>query len=137
MCLKDTNLILCLNTLADVAGAISDSDLDDELRTLIAHRGWQAYADHPSHLSKVTRIVVVQGGDTPDVINTAVGFPITGDDAEEPKYDTLEDHGLWFEIVYRGRCGRDTVIFVENGPGTELGIHYLCLAHFCTEVGGR
>ncbi|GAA0204193.1 hypothetical protein QOZ96_002061 [Brevundimonas nasdae] len=129
--------MLCLNTLADVAGVISDPGLDDDLRTLIAHRGWQAYADHPSCLSEDTRIVVVHGGDTPDVINTAVGFPITGDDAEEPTYDTLDDHGLWFEIIYRGRCGRDTVVFVENGPGTEMGLHHLCLVHFWTEVGGR
>lgn len=129
--------MLCLNTLADVAGVISDSDLDDDLRTLIAHRGWQAYADHPSNLREDTRIVVVTGGDSPDVINTAVGFRITGDDAEEPTYDTLDDHGLWFEIVYRGRCGRDTVIFVENGPGTELSLHHLCLAHFWTEEAGR
>lgn len=129
--------MLCLNTLADVAGVISDPDLDDDLRTLIAHRGWQAYADHTSCLSEDTRIVVVQGGDTPDVINTAVGFPITGDDAEELSYDTLDDHGLWFEIIYRGRCGRDTVVFVENSPGSELGLHYLCLAHFWTEESSR
>ena len=128
--------MLSMNTIADVASVISDPDLEEDLRTLIAHRGWQAYADHPSHLSEDTRILVVQGGDTASLINTAAGFPITGD-AEEAKYDTLEDHGLWFEIVYRGRCGRDTVIFVENGPGTELGIHYLCLTHFWTEVGGR
>lgn len=129
--------MLCMNTLADVAGSISDPDLEEDLRTLIAHRGWQAYADHPSHLSKDTRIVVVQGGDTPDVINTAVGFPITGDNAEEPTYDTLDDHGLWFEIVYRGRCGRDTIVFVENGPGTELGLHHRCIVHFWTGEAGR
>lgn len=128
--------MICINTLADVAGVISDPDLDDDLRTLIAQRGWQAYVDHPSHLSEDTRIIVVQGGDTPDVTNTAIGFAITGDDAEEPRYDTLNEHGFWFEIVYRGRWGRDTVIFVENGPGTELGIHYLCLPHFWTEVSG-
>lgn len=129
--------MLCLNNLAEVASAISDPDLDADLRTLIAQRGWQAYAEYPPHLSQDTRIVVVQGGDAPDVINTAVRFAITGDDAGEPRYDTLNAHGLWFEIVYRGRCGRNTVIFVENGPGTELGIHYLCLAHFWTEVSGR
>lgn len=128
--------MLCLNTLADVAGAISDPDLDADLRTLIAQRGWQAYAEHPSHLSEDTRIVVVQAGDTPDVINTALGFAITGDDAEDPSYDRLDDHEGWFEIVYR-RSERDAVVFVEDGPGTELGIHYLCLAHFWTEVGGR
>ena len=129
--------MLCLNTLADVAGAISDSDLDDDLRTLIAQRGWQAYAEHPSDLSEDTRIVVVQAGDTPDVINTALGFAITGDDAEDPSYDRLDDHEGWFEILYRRRSERDAVVFVEDGPGTELGIHYLCLAHFWTEVGGR
>ena len=126
--------MLCLNTLADVAGAISDPDLDDDLRTLIAQRGWQAYADHPSDLSEDTRIIVVQGGDAPDVINTAVGFVITGDDAEEPSYDRLDDHGLWFEITY---AGRDVVIFVENSLGCELGLHALCLAHFWIEEGGR
>lgn len=73
--------MLSLDTLADVAGAISDPDLDNDLHTLIAHRGWQAYAEHPSHLSEDTRIIVVQAGDTPDVINTALGFAITGDDA--------------------------------------------------------
>lgn len=123
-----------LNNLADVAGAISDSDLDDDLRTLIAQRGWQAYAEHPSHLSEDTRIIVVQGGDTPDVINTALGFAITGDHAEEPNYDRVDDHGLWFEITY---ADRDTVVFVENGSGTELGIHYLCLAHFWIGEDGR
>ncbi|WP_087120731.1 hypothetical protein [Brevundimonas sp. SH203] len=129
--------MLCLTTLADVAGVIGEPDLDDGLRTLIAHRGWQAYANHPSYLGEDTRIVVVQGGDTPDVINTAVGFEITGDDAEEPTYDTLDDHGLWVEIVYRARCGRDIVVFVENGPATELGLHHLCLVHFWTEAGDR
>lgn len=129
--------MLCLKNLADVAGAISDPDLDTHLRTLIAHRGWQAYADHPLRLSEDTRIVVVQAGDTPDVINTALGFAITGDRAEAPSYDRLEDHGFWFEIIYQRVSEPDTLVFVENGPGTELGIHYLCLAHFWTEAAGR
>ena len=126
--------MLCLNNLAEVAGAISDPDLDDDLRTLIAQRGWQAYAEHPSHLSEDTRIIVVQGGDTREVIQSAVGFAITNDDAEAPRYDRLEDHGFWFEITY---AERNTVVFVENGPGTELGLHYLCLAHFWNGEGDR
>ena len=126
--------MLSLTNLADVANAISDPDLDTDLATLIAQRGWQAYAEHPSHLSEDTRIVVVQAGDSPEVINDAVQFNLTGDDAEEPSYDRLEDHGLWFEITY---AGRGAVIFVENGPGTELGLHSLCLAHFWIGEGGR
>ena len=126
--------MLCLNTLAEVASAISDPDLDDDLRTLIAQRGWQAYAEHPSHLSEDTRIIVVQGGDTREVIQSAVGFAITNDDAEAPRYDRLEDHGFWFEITY---AERNTVVFVENGPGTELDLHSLCLAHFWIGEGDR
>lgn len=129
--------MLCLNTLADVVSAISDPDLDADLRRLIARRGWQIYAPQASPRRAATRIVVIQGGDSPDVINTSLGWAITGDDGEEPRYDTLNEHGLWFEIVYGWRSGRDTVIFVENGPDTELGIHYFCLAHFWTEAVGR
>lgn len=129
--------MLCLTNLADVASALSDPDLDSDLKTLISQRGWQAYAEHPSHLSEETRIIVVQAGDTPDVINTALGFAITGEHAENPTYDRLEDHGFWYEIVFERRGERDTVVFVENDPGTELGIHYLCLAHFWTEAVGR
>ena len=129
--------MLCLTNLADVAGALSDPDLDTDLKTLIAQRGWQAYAEHPSHLSEDTRIVVVQAGDAPDIINAAVGFAITGEQAEDPNYDRLEDHGFWYEIVLQRRGERDTVVFVENDPAVDLGLHFVCLAHFWTEVGGR
>jgi hypothetical protein len=129
--------MLCINTLADLAGALSDPDLDTDLRNLIAQRGWEVYAERPSHLSEDTRIVVVQAGDTPEVINTALGFPITGDDAEDPSYDRIDDHRGWFEVIYRRRSEQDVVVFVEDDVGTELGVHYLCLAHFWTEVGGQ
>lgn len=128
--------MLCLTNLADVAGALSDPDLDTDLKTLIAQRGWQAYAEHPSHLSEDTRILVVQAGDGPDIINTALGFAITGEHAEEPNYDRIEDHEGWYEIVFQRRGDRDTVIFVENDPGVELGLQFLCLAHFWVEESG-
>ena len=106
--------MLSLTDRASIASALNDPDL----RVLIDLR-----ADGD------TKLFVVQGGDTPEVINAALGFPITGDLAEEPSYDWIEDHGRWFEIAY------GTVrIFVENGPGTELGIHYLCLSHFWAET---
>lgn len=109
--------MLSLTSRASIASALNDPDLDPDLRVLIALRA--------GHLSDGTKLFVVQGGDTPEVINAALGFAVTGDQAEEPSYDWIEDHGLWFEIA-RGA----TRTFVENGPGTELGIHYLCLSHF-------
>ncbi|MFN3878058.1 MAG: hypothetical protein ACK4MH_06750 [Brevundimonas sp.] len=129
--------MICINTLADVAGVISDPDLDDDLRTLIAQRGWQIYADRQLHLSKDTRIVVIEAGDTPEVINFAVQFALTGDDAEEPNYDRLEDHEGWFEIVVTDRAGRDLIIFAEDSCAVDLAVHWLCLSHFWIEVAGR
>ena len=76
-------------------------------------------------------IVVIQAGDTPEVINAAVGLPITGDGAAAPSFDWIRDHdGRWFEIGLPLTNGVPTRILVENDAGTELGIHYLCLSHF-------
>ena len=110
--------MLSLTDCASTASALNDPDLDPDLRVLISRR----IRDDP-------KLFVVQGGDSPEVINAALGFAITGDQAEEPSYDWIEDHGLWFEIGHGA-----TRIFVENGPSTELGIHYLCLSHFWPEV---
>ena len=112
-----------LTNRASMESALNDPDLDPDLRVLLALRA--------GPLSDDVKLFVVQAGDTPEVINEALGFCITGDQAEEPSYDSIEDHGLWFEIGQGS-----TRIFVENGPGTELGIHYLCLSHFWPDGEG-
>lgn len=124
--------MLSLTNFAAVASALNDRDLDPDLRALIARRAW-LLGTRP--LGEDVRFVVVEGGDTPEVINAAVGFPITGEDAEEPSYEWIENHGLWFELAY-ARYGLRTFIFVENTPATELGIHYLCLSHFWPDDKG-
>ena len=129
--------MLTLTTLADVGGALADTNLDVDLRALLGLRAWQLYVlrglSGGDHLS----LFVVQAGDTAEVINTALGFDITGDRAEPPSYTWMEDHGLWFEIFYGGHGGLVTRVFVENGPATELGIHLMCLSHFWTEADGE
>ena len=102
--------MLSLTDRASVLRALEDPELDADLKTLI-------------ELRDSTNLFVVEGGDTAEVINTALGFVITDN------YDWIQDHGLWFEIAYG-----DIHIFVENGPGTELGIHCLCLSHFWPEA---
>lgn len=129
--------MLSLTNPAEVARALHDTDLDADLRALITHRAWQLCAEGDGPLGGDARFIVVEGGDTAEVINDAVGFPITGEDAEVPRYVWLEDHGLWFEIAYARGEGSRTFIFVENTPATELGIHYLCLSHFWSEGEGR
>lgn len=122
--------VLSLNTRAAASSALSNPDLDLDLRALLGLRLWQLHIEQGLFFGSGFRLVVVQGGDTPEVINEALGFAITGPDAKEPAYDRIEDHGLWFEITYVTAAGLPVHVFVENGPGTELGIHYLCLAHF-------
>lgn len=114
--------MLSLTDQASVLSALEDPELDADLRTLIGHRFQQ--------LGRSTRLFVVQGGDTSDVINAALGFAITGDDADVEDYDGIQDHGLWFEVIFDTKAGQPYRVFVENGPGTELCIHSLCLAHF-------
>ncbi|MCT9020847.1 hypothetical protein NMC40_18765 [Proteus mirabilis] len=123
--------MLCLNTLAEVASALSDPDLDPDLHRLLARRGGRFYG-HLEHHPDV-RLIVIHGGDTPDVINTALGFAFTGDGADDLLFDWVQDHGLWFEIVLTPPFGPPVRLFVENGPGTELGVHYRCLAYFWAE----
>lgn len=123
--------MLCLNTLAEVASALSDPDLDPDLRRLLALRGCRFYG-HPEHHPD-TRLIVIHGGDTPDVINTAPGFVFTGDGADDLAFDWVEDHGLWFEGVITPQFDLPVRLFIENGPGTELGVHYRCLAYFWAE----
>jgi hypothetical protein len=123
--------MLSVTNSAALTSALSDVDRDVDLRVLICRRAFQLHLEGDRPLMDGIRFVVVEGGDTPAVINDAVGFAITGEDAEEPSFEWIEDHGLWFEIAYDRGDGHRTFIFVENNPGTELGIHYLCLSHAC------
>ncbi|GAA0655354.1 hypothetical protein [Brevundimonas lenta] len=125
--------MLTLTDHASVSRVLSDTNLDPDLRALIGLRAWQLHVEQGRLLGAGFRLIVVQGGDSPDVINTALGFAITGDRAEGHSYDWIEDGGLWFEISYGADGEALTRVFVENGPCTELGVHSLCLAHFWPE----
>ena len=117
--------MLSFTDRASVLRALEDLQLDDDLRSLIGHRSQQ--------LGHSTKLFVVQGGDTPEVINAALGFLITGDHADVDDYDRIQDHGLWFEVIFDTKAGQPFRVFVDNGPGTELGIHYLCLTHMVSD----
>lgn len=122
--------MLSLIDIFSVSSALGDRDLDLDLRALLGFRAWDMCVHHEGVIGIDVQMFVVEAGDTPETINGALGFPITGDQAEEPAFFSIEDHGLWFEITYCRDDDPHTRIFVENGPGTELGIHHMCLAHF-------
>lgn len=119
--------MICLNNRDAVLRALNDCDLDPSLRALIASRRGRMKM---TARSEDFEVVAVEGGDTPEVINEAVGFAITGEHAEEPSFDWIKDHGRWFEIAYLREGSPDLFVMVENTPATELGIHHMCLAHF-------
>lgn len=122
--------MLLLTDRASILRSLDDPDLDSDLRALIRKLAVELHHD--------TKLYVVQGGDTAAVINAAVGFAITGDDPETCDYDWLEDHeGRWFEIGLVRDDGVPVCIFVENDPGTELGIHGLCLSRFWPDEEGE
>lgn len=120
--------MLALTDVFSVSSALSDPDLDVDLRALIGLRAWLMCVEHECAIGDEVQLFVIQGGDSPEVINDALGWPITGEYAEQPGFLSIEAHGLWYELAYARDDDPHTRIFVENSPATELGIHYLCLS---------
>lgn len=120
--------MLTLTDIWSVSAALGDPSLDVDLRALIGFRAWHMCVEHECAIGTEVQIYVVQGGDTPEMINAAIGFPITGDEPEDPSFISVEAHGLWYELAYARDDDPHTRIFVENSPATELGIHHLCLS---------
>lgn len=128
--------MLTLTDIGSVSAALGDQSLDVDLRALIGFRVWHMCVEHECAIGTEVQILVVQGGDTPEVINAALGFPITGAEPEDPSFVSIEAHGLWYELAYARDHDPHTRVFVENGPGTELGIHAMCLAQFWPDCEG-
>ena len=117
-------------SLADrkaLTAALTDYKLDSELRALIGLRAWQIDDQRDRPLAELVRFVVVQPGDTPEVINKAVGFPITWELADQPSFEWMEDHGTWFELAYVLNDENSLLVYVADDPGTEFGLHYNCI----------
>lgn len=122
--------MISLTDVFEVSSVLGDPDIDVDLRALIGFRAWHMCVEHECTIGDGVRLFVVQAGDTPEVINEAVGWPLTGPSAEEPSFLSIEDHRHYFEMAFAPDHDAHTRIFVENNPGTELGIHHMCLAHF-------
>lgn len=125
--------MLSLKDIFEVSSALGDRDLDVDLRALLGFRAWHMCVEHEGEIGTDVQMFVVFGGDSAEVINDTLAFRITGPQAEEPAFLTIEDHQGWFEISYARDDQPHTRIFVEDGPATELGLHYMCLAEFWSD----
>lgn len=119
--------MLKLTDRAAVKATLTDPTIDPELRALLGLRVWQLDDVRHQPLGETIQFVVVQPGDTPDTIHEAVGFPICWDQADQPSWEWMEDHGSWFELAYILTDDLGLVVFVADHPDTDPTLHFNCL----------
>lgn len=122
--------MITLSDTFEVSATLEDGNLDVHLRALLGFRAWHMVVEHEAELGTDALIHVVQAGDQADTINAALGFAITGDDAEPPSFISLEDHGCqWFELAYARDDAPHLRIFIQEHPDTDLDLLTMCLAN--------
>lgn len=113
---------------AAVTAALTDPTLGPELRALIGLRAWQLDDVRHQPLGATVQFVVVQPLDSTEEIHGAVGFPITWDQADQPGFEWMNDHGRWFELAYIMTDDLGLIVFVADDPGVDLTLRFNCLA---------
>lgn len=113
---------------AAVTAALTDPDIDPELRALIGLRAWQLDDVRHQPLGETVQFVVVQPGDSADTVHEAVGFPITWDQADQPGWEWMEDHGRWFELAYVLTDDLGLIVFVSDDPSVDHTLRFNLLA---------
>lgn len=130
-------MVLPLTDVFSVSSALRDPDLDVELRVLLGYRAWHMCQEHEAQLGTDVQLFVIDPGDYPEAINRAVGFAITGEDADLVDLFSVEDHGLYLEAAYVPDDGPHTRLFLRNDDGLEMGLHLRCLAHLWQDGVGE
>ena len=116
--------MLKLTDRAAITAALTDTTLDPELRALLGLRAWQLDDVRHQPLGETVQFVVVQPGDLPDTIHEAVGFPITWEQADQPSFEWMNDHGRWFELAYILTDDLGLLVFVADDPGTDFTLRF-------------
>lgn len=119
--------MLSLTDRDAVTAALTDTALDPDLRALIGLRVWQVDTDRKRPLKDILQIVVVHPGDPPEVIHHAVGFPICWEQADQPGWEWINDHGSWFELAYVLTDDFGMLVFVPDHPDTNHNLRFNCL----------
>ncbi|MFC3714326.1 hypothetical protein ACFOMD_17285 [Sphingoaurantiacus capsulatus] len=100
--------MLSLRNGAAVSRALS-SDIDPELRALIARRVDQLQGYGAEDIGELVHFLVVEPGDTVEAVRAELGFsPLVnfvdgsryGEPGWTPSWEVAEQHGDWFEIVF-------------------------------------
>ena len=122
--------MITLTDIFEVSAALEDGSLDVSLGALLGFRAWHMVVEHEAELGTDVLIHVVQAGDKADTINAALGFAVTGPDAEPPSFLSIEDHGgQWFELAYARDDAPHQRILIEVHPGTDKELLTMCFAN--------
>ena len=119
--------MLSLDDRASITAALTDRQLDPNLRALLGLRVWQLDNERDRPFGDFMRFVVIQPGDESEVIHKAVGFPLTWDQAEQPPFEWMEDHGAWFELAFVLTDDMGLIVLVADDPGTNFCLRFNCL----------
>jgi hypothetical protein len=119
--------MLILTDRDAVTTALTNATLDPALRALIGLRVWQVDTDRRRPLGETLQIVVVHPGDPHELIHEAVGFPITWDQAEQPGWEWMNDHGSGFELAFVLTDDFGMLVFVADHPDTNDTLRFNCL----------
>ena len=120
--------MLSLTDRDAVTAALTDPTLDPTRRALIGLRVWQVDTDRRRPLGEILQIVVVQPGDSPEIVHEAVGYPICWDQAEQPGWEWMNDHGSWFELAYILTDDFGLIVIIADHPDTNHTLRFNCLA---------
>ena len=120
--------MLSLTDRDAVTAALTDPNLDPELRALIGLRVWQVDTDRRRPLGEILQVVVVQPGDSAEEIHEAVSYPICWDQAEQPGFEWMNDHEQagYFELAYVLTDDFGLLIFVADHPDTNHTLRFNC-----------
>ncbi|MGV9008455.1 hypothetical protein [Brevundimonas sp.] len=110
-----------------VTAALTDPTLDPSLRALIGLRVWQVDTDRRRPLGEILQIIVIQPGDTSEVILEAVGFPIILEEADQPGFEWADSHHGWWDLCYVLTDDAGMLVFVPDHPNTDPSLSAYCL----------
>ncbi|WP_425992363.1 hypothetical protein [Brevundimonas sp. TWP2-3-2] len=116
--------MLKLTDRAAITAALTDTTLDPELRAILGLRAWQLDDVRHQPLGETVQFVVVQPYDSTEEIHKAVGFAITWEQADQPSFEWMNDHGRWFELAYILTDDLGLLVFVADDPGTDFTLRF-------------
>jgi hypothetical protein len=98
---------------------------DGPLQALLQQRTEELNEEADGGWTELVRFVALQPGDSLEVLNAELGFPIL----EQP-FELIEEHAAWFEMVFvLSDDGVGVEVFIPKAPGVDSQLLARCAAY--------